>query len=585
MAKHTVFRAMLAVGLCSSSLTAWAQGAATGPVVSGIAFSETGKPLEGVLVRVRQDGSTITTTVVSRADGRYTFPPGRLSPGRYQVSIRATGYDLKDPGTLSVAAGKSATLDLHLQKTADLAAQLTNGEWHMSWPGTPQQKAFTRACVLCHSLDTVVNTHHDAKEFVDVLHRMSTHPQGASILNPFDYPNVILANQKNEGRAKPSEGIMIGSDEGESNAISDKQTLEAAAYLAKVNLGPDPLNSKWSYPLKTFPLPKGEETHVIMTEYELPRPTIQPHDVAVDEDGIVWYQDFGDAFVGRLDPKTGAVKEWPLPNPKPADIYHPGGLSVQLDSDGNPWFALMRQGAVAKFDKKTEKISTWSLEPKWNPMNGAVIMVAPAADGKVWFARLLQGISGAPKVPEMSPSVHLLDTKTGKILNYPVAGGVYGLVALSNGNAMVYSLGGGDIIEIDAKTGRNTIFSLPTPKSGPRRGQVDKQGRAWFAQFNAGQVGMFDPRTRQIKEWKITDLSPSDPYSMDVDGKGEAWAGGVYTDYIFRLNPETGKTVKYLIPTVDVNIRSVTADKKAGPQTVWVGQNHHPIIVKIEPQN
>ncbi len=582
---RVLFKALLSIGLCSTSLTAWAQSLPPGAVVSGVALSDTGKPLEGVLVRAKADGSTITTTVVSRADGRYTFPAGRLAPGRYQFSIRATGYDLKDPGPLSVAAGKPATLDLHLQKTADLAAQLTNAEWHMSWPGTPQQKAFATRCVLCHSLDTIVNSHHDAKEFAQVMQRMSTHPQGSSILNPFDYPNVILASQKKQGDAKPREGLMIGSDEGETEVITDKQTLETAAYLAKVNLGPDPLNTKFSYPFKTFPLPKGEETKVIMTEYELPHPTIQPHDVAVDEDGIVWYQDFGDAFLGRLDPRTGAVKEWPMPTPKPADIYHPGGLSVQLDSDGNPWFALMRQGALAKFDKKTEKFSTWSLEPKWNPMNATVIMVAPNAEGKVWFARLLQGIpGGAPKTPEMSPSVHLLDPKTGEILNYPVAGGVYGLVALKNGNAMVYSLGGGDIIEVDAKTGRNTIFSLPTPKSGPRRGQVDKQGRAWFAQFNSGQVGMFDPQTRQTKEWKISDLSPNDPYSMDVDGKGDAWAGGVYTDYIFRLNPTTGKTIKYLIPTVDVNIRSVTGDKKSGPQTVWVGQNHHPTIVKIEPQ-
>ena len=44
---------------------------------------------------------------------------------------------------------------------------------------------------------------------------------------------------------------------------------------------------------------------MILTEYELPRPDItEPHDVVVDRDGTVWYSDFGDLFLGALDPKT-----------------------------------------------------------------------------------------------------------------------------------------------------------------------------------------------------------------------------------------------------------------------------------------
>ena len=590
MAKRTVMMtALVTLGLCGSGAPVWAQASpsGSGPGLSGVALSDTGQPMEGVLVRAKAEGGTMAVTVVSGADGKYSFPAGRLAPGNYQINIRAVGFDLKGPGKATVTAGKTTKLDVKLQKTADLGAQLSNGEWYNSWPGTTQQKSVAARCIYCHSLPTIVNSHHDAKEFADVLKRMSNHPQGSSLLNPFDYPNVIMDAEKKTAKKGPvQEGISIGADEGAADVLTDKMTLDTAAYLASINLGTDPKATTWKYPLKTFPRPSGADTHVIMTEYDLPRETIQPHDVRVDAEGIVWYQDFNDAFLGRLDPKTGVVKEWPMPTPKSVDYFKPGGLSVELDSDGNPWMALMRQGALAKFDKKTEKFSTYSLPEGWNPMNATVIMVAPAAEGKVWFARLLQGLPpNAPKINENLPSVHLLDTKTGHIDNYPVFGGVYGLVALPSGNAMVYSLGGGALIEVDAKTGKNTEYQPPTPKSGPRRGQIDTQGRAWFSQFNTGGVGMFDPATKSVKDWRIVDASfgPADPYTMDVDKNGEPWAGGVFSDYVFHLNPATGKTTKYLIPTLDVNIRSINVDRHGPKPVVWVGENHHPTIVKIEP--
>jgi len=67
-------------------------------------------------------------------------------------------------------------------------------------------------------------------------------------------------------------------------------------YLATVNLSAAP---QWTYVLKTLPRPTGRGTRVIITEYDLPRETIEPHDVIVDADGMVWYSSFG----------FGAIKE------------------------------------------------------------------------------------------------------------------------------------------------------------------------------------------------------------------------------------------------------------------------------------
>ncbi len=128
--------------------------------------------MEGVLVSARKTGSTITTTVVTDAQGRYRFPRARLEPGQYALRIRATGYDLANPSSAVVTAGQSAAADLTLKKTTDLAAQLTNAEWIMSFPGTDQQKLTVHGCAHCHTLERVVRSRYDAEKWLAVVQRM-----------------------------------------------------------------------------------------------------------------------------------------------------------------------------------------------------------------------------------------------------------------------------------------------------------------------------------------------------------------------------------------------------------------------------
>jgi virginiamycin B lyase len=52
-----------------------------------------------------------------------------------------------------------------------------------------------------------------------------------------------------------------------------------------------------------------------VVEYSLPRPRAFPHDPAVGADGIVWYTDQANSYIGRLDPATGKVTDYPTPTP------------------------------------------------------------------------------------------------------------------------------------------------------------------------------------------------------------------------------------------------------------------------------
>src|ERR1051326_6518038 len=78
------------VGAARAGLAAAAPPAA----IAGQVGSADEARMEGVLVSAKRDGATTTVTVVSDAQGRYSFPAAKLDAGRYTLTIRAVGYEL-----------------------------------------------------------------------------------------------------------------------------------------------------------------------------------------------------------------------------------------------------------------------------------------------------------------------------------------------------------------------------------------------------------------------------------------------------------------------------------------------------------
>jgi virginiamycin B lyase len=520
--------------------------------LSGHVSSQEEGPMEGVLVSAKRENSTITITVISDAHGQFSFPRTKLDPGRYALRIRAVGYDLSDPGPLEVAAQKTTQLDLKLVKTKDLAAQLTNAEWLMSAPGTEEQKMQV-GCYSCHTLERVFRSHYTAADFKSIVHRMSSYDPGSS----------------------PERGPQIATDGAREMRVSPE-------YLSTINLSSV---SQWQFPLKTFPRPKGNATRVIITEYDLPRRESMPHDVILDANGIVWYGDFGSQYLGRLDPKTGKVVEYPVPLLKPG--FPTGYRVLWPDPQGNIWISMAAQAAVTKFDPKTEKFQIWKVpDPADGKTNERATMVQPEhldVDGKIWVQ--LRG-----------GKIQRLDARTGEWDREPISAfgyfakgspaesrphAIYDTVADSQNNVYFTDIESEYIGRINAKSKEVTYYQTPTFNSGPHRGHVDQQDRFWFAEDRSSGIGMLDPETGRIQEWKVpTPFSES--YDVSPDKNGDAWEGGMTTDRVARLNPKTGKIVEYLLPR-PTNIRKVEVDNSTNPVTVWVGGNHGAFIAKLEP--
>jgi streptogramin lyase len=334
----------------------------------------------------------------------------------------------------------------------------------------------------------------------------------------------------------------------------------------------------WSFPLKTEPRLTGKSTRVIITEYDLPNPLIQPHDVVLDRAGDVWYSDFGQMFLGKMDPKTGSVTQYPIPVVKPG--WSEGTLDLEFDRDDNPWVGVMYQSAVAKLDKKTGKFQLWTTPKEWDSDAGQLGHLAVQgthSDNKVWIKNSAGG--HIYRLDLLSSKMENLgafkDPRTGKRI------GTYGIHSDAQNNAYLLDFAAGNIVRIDAKTLQATVFQTPTPDSRPRRGRVDHEGRLWFAEYQGNAIGMFDPKTERITEWKVP--TPwSAPYDAVAGRNGEAWTESMLTDRVARLDIKSGQYTEYMLPR-PTNIRRVYMDDSKSPGTLWIGSNHGASIVKVEP--
>jgi len=526
--------------------------AQTASALSGQVTSAEEGPMEGVVVSAKKDGSTISISVVTNGAGRFAFPVARLEPGHYALSARAAGYELDGAKAADIISGQEAKAEITLKKVKNLSAHLTNAEWLISMPGTDEQKRFLLNCTTCHTLERIMRSTHDADEFMQVFHRMSLYYPGSTPLKPQRLAGTASRDVERGGNGR-----------------------KTAEWLASVNLSEEPT---WTFPLKTQPRLTGRSTHVIITEYDLPNPLIQPHDVVLDREGNVWYSDFGQMFLGKMDPKTGKVTQYPIPVVKPG--WPEGTLDLEFDTDDNPWIGVMYQSAIAKFDKKTEKFQMWSTPKEWDTDAGQLGHIAiegTPTDNKVWIKNSDGG------------NIYRLDLASNKMENLgsfkdPQTGkriGTYGIDSDEQNNAYLLDFSAGNIVRIDAKTKNATVYRTPTPDSRPRRGRVDREGRLWFAEYQGNAIGMFDPKTEHITEWKVP--TPwSAPYDAVADRNGEVWTGSMLTDRVARLDIKSGQYTEYMLPR-PTNIRRVYVDDSKNPGTLWVGSNHGASIVKVEP--
>lgn len=248
-------------------------------------------------------------------------------------------------------------------------------------------------------------------------------------------------------------------------------------------------------------------------------------------DGRIWWAGQTGSLIGWLDPKTGAMKEYPLD-----DGAHPH--SVTLDADGNLWYTGNANGTIGKLDVKTESLTVYKMpDPKARDPHTAIF----DKQGILWFTAQHANMVGR------------LDPKTGeiKLKTVKTAGArPYGIKIDASGAPWVSCNGSNCLIRIDPATMELTEVTLPGDKTTVRRLDIAPNGMIWYVNSGMGKLGRYDPKTGAINEWPSPSGARSHPYAIAiVDGIVWYNESGQRPDALVRFDPKTETFQSWAIPS------------------------------------
>ncbi len=124
-----------------------------------------------------------------------------------------------------------------------------------------------------------------------------------------------------------------------------------------------------------------------MEEFHLP-PAARPHSMGPDPYGNIWYTGNGNSTIGKLDPRTGIITEYPTDARDPhTAVFHPNGnLYFTAQQAGmlgrlSPGTGELTQGRIGRLNPETGEIREWPSPsgPDAHPYAFAVV------DDVIWY--------------------------------------------------------------------------------------------------------------------------------------------------------------------------------------------------------
>ena len=253
-------------------------------------------------------------------------------------------------------------------------------------------------------------------------------------------------------------------DTGEGTALSK----DISAYLAEHY----PVNTKRESKVVTGDLKLSFKYWQVPTLGQRARDPVQ------GKNGLIWWVGQWGNILGRLDPKTGDMKEYTLPS---GTYAH----SVSLDKNQTPWFLGNKNGTVGYLDLKTEKFKVYKMPDKnaRDPHTGVFDEA-----GIFWFTL------------QHSNMIGKLDPTTGDIqlVTLPTKGSrPYGIKLDSNGTPWVSCNGSNCLVKVDKKTMELSEIKLPGAKTHARRLAITPDDMVFYVNSGMGKLGRYNPKNRR----------------------------------------------------------------------------------------
>src|SRR3954451_1501288 len=504
------------------------------------------KPFKAAQVYIRNVDTRMLYMVFTAAG---KFRAVALLPGSYEINVQARGLE-SDVQKLVVKAGDRPDLKLSMHDAAN-AGRFPSGSpvpdrgvtllsYDEVYPPGPGRQVMEEVCMVCHG-----------ENYFSLRGRNEAGWQAAIDL-------MMGKNGFDRDRVNSAEGILAPPASGFRFGVQDRK--DVLAYLIK-NFGPDSkpraVRSDRDVPLDEAKLGKA---HFIESFLE-PNPAsqtatgVQPqgeialsrnrimYTAQLDAEGNVWGVDRGDPNrLVKLNPRTGAQKDFVLPDPK-AGVHE-----LVIDRDGMIWVPEIggqprtREDRLLGFNPKTEK---WQFQINADPDN---------------------------------------------VIRNPNKVGMHGTTVDSKGNLYMNWFGNGAIGKWDRENGKMMVYRIPTNAAIPYGMAIDKNDNVWSALWNSGKITKFDPSNNQWTEFTPPTYPANVRRGVGVDSKNNIWFGiyaaGNRPGKLAKLDQTSGRITEWTVPHRGAQPYEATADFE---DNIWFPDSsppvYQPAIGKFDPRD
>ena len=273
------------------------------------------------------------------------------------------------------------------------------------------------------------------------------------------------------------------------------------------------------------------EASITFREWKVPTLGQRARDPVQAPDGSIWWAGQWANLVGRINPETGDIQEYPLPEgAKPH--------SVTADQEGNIWYTGNGNGTIGKLDPRTGMVTAYKMpDPAARDPHTAVF----DNRGTLWFTMQQSNMVG--RLIPATGDIKLVTMPTPK--SRP-----YGIQLSSEGIPWVACNGSNCLVKIDPETMAIEEYRLPNPQTTVRRLDFASDGMIWYVNSSQGRLGRLDPKTSEVKEWPSPSGPKSHPYAIAVVD-GIVWynESGQRPDTLVRFDPATERFQSWPIPS------------------------------------
>ena len=510
--------------------------------LQGVVKNSSGAPLAGAFVKMKNAERRLTFMVISQEQGRYSV--NTLPAGKYVVQGVGGEFQSDMSAPVDVAAGHPATLDVAL--TTKRAPQLPP-----AWPGRqPGQRGagaegargvppalpdgdgkqvVEAKCLVCHDATRVMRIRADRARWEEVVHNMRLYAEGSNFAKD-------LTNQ-------------------EAKIVTDYMATNFGTREGRARAKPDP-NSRLPRTLL-----QGEATKYMVVEYELPDVTAEPHEVTADAEGNGWVSQRRGGKLGRLDGKTLVYTEV-APPPGQSKTMRLNGITY--DARDKLW--LIDGGPNRRFlsyDTRAKEFGVYML-PKLKNGNASGNSMRVHPNGTVWLNSIgsNQIIRLDPRTRQFTVFEAPAGVKTGRTAS------PYGMAVAGDAKIWIIENAVNQMARMDPVTGKIDEFPIPVKDPVARKGGMDSEGNIWVGLHGAGHLMKVDYKTTAMTVY--TPPTPdSGPYSVQGDPKSKLiWFSQQHVDKIARFDPTTETFTEYPLPNAESDNRRIEVDR-VNPKRIW----------------